>query len=472
MSDDLPTSRLIPTLFILGSPKAGSTFLFSCLRAGPFDPNLVRGARESWRDGGYLLTALGTKKEFNFWGGPGWRWGWEWYVGPRVSLTAWEWQPAGVRAPDDDRRRLRRGENGNGSPSELVDQMCRLNGSHTSRKAAARLACRRFPIECFAGMPVVRPGCALVRPLPSTRNCGRRGQPTCAQPLVRMSHAWPLASEASPRAVSLDPSINAFMNMPDAPGQLQAHHPQASRLKFIILLREPLTRAQSSARMMREWNWDKSSNLSAALQADLANLGRCCGLLTPGGTTGGTRPILDGFSGMEAAASPWRRAAGALAKASDRLLRRFRVCLAHKAPINHVRASIYAAGVVAWFSAGFAPSQFLWLETERMRHQTAVELLRTVGSFAALPTSHLPTLPADVRGACERVGDGGGGRKLGEVGKAAPPVDSRKQTHAKERLPRALVATVRRAFRPFNELLATLLRDVAPQLHGVAWLGL
>ena len=36
------------------------------------------------------------------------------------------------------------------------------------------------------------------------------------------------------------------------------------------------------------------------------------------------------------------------------------------APLNHVRAGVYAAGVLAWHRH-FAPAHFLWLETEAMR---------------------------------------------------------------------------------------------------------
>ena len=119
-------SRLWPRLHILGNPKSGSTFLFSCLRAGPFDPNLLYGAHSSgWRDGAYLLTTLGTKKEFNFFGGPGYDWGWEWYLGAPVPLSAWEWRADG-RIDVNEGRRLRRGENGNGEPSDFVQQMCEL----------------------------------------------------------------------------------------------------------------------------------------------------------------------------------------------------------------------------------------------------------------------------------------------------------------------------------------------------------
>lgn len=63
----LVRERFVPNLFLAGNPKTGSTFLFSCLRAGPFDPNVLNGPfdAERWRRGAYLLTTLGAKKEFN-----------------------------------------------------------------------------------------------------------------------------------------------------------------------------------------------------------------------------------------------------------------------------------------------------------------------------------------------------------------------------------------------------------------------
>ena len=494
------TGRIIPSLFLLGNPKSGSTFLFSCLRAGPFDPNLVRGpySANRWREGAYVLTTLGTKKEFNFFGGVGWRWGWDWYVGPPAPLSSWEWQPVAQQrlsvSVDGEQRRMRRGENGNGEPSEFVQRMCQINASaaaaasasatktgRRNARAAAALACRRFPLECLAGTPIVRPGCALVRPLPSTRGCGNvaSGQPPCVTPRVRMSHAWPLASEASPQALAVDPSINAFMSMPLASEQMRTHHPQASTLKFIVLLREPLARSMSSARMMLEWKWEKAGNVTSALLADLEKLGQCCEQIAPSSHAG---LALDGTSGMESASSPWQRAASALAKGSDRQLGRFRACLAHKAPLNHVRGSVYAAGVLGWLSAGFSPSQFLWLETERMRATNAQQLLTSLASFAGLPTDHLKTLPADIRTACEaghrasaaprgrRLSSssaGGGGRRLS----ARPAGDSRRQTHAMRALPPEVAQPLRAAFKPWNELLKTLLNDVAPTLRGVQWLS-
>lgn len=293
-----------------------------------------------------------------------------------------------------------------------------------------------------------------------------------------MSHAWPLISEVSPRALAIDPSINTFMNAPDAPAQLQAHSLSPASLRFIVILREPLARAQSSARMMREWKWDRAGNTSTSLLGDLAQLRRCCESLAPEPRTSG--PALDGASGLEVPESPWERAAGALARASDAPLRRFRRCLARSAPLNHVRASVYAAGVLGWLSAGFAPSSFLWLETEAMRAMRSDELLRTIAGFARLPIQHLPRLPPDVRAACDgrAVADAAvtaAAQSAAAVGRrgrlTAAPFDGRMKSHVHRALPVAVARPLHDAFLPFNGLLRTLLADVAPTLRGVKWLA-
>ena len=216
-TNSLLSERLLPNLFLLGNPKSGSTFLFGCLR-GAFDPNLVCGAtaQPAWRAcrDAYVLTALGSKKEFNFWGSTGRRWGLEWYAGPSLPLSAWEWQPEAARlmaatmglaatdgrAPEE--RPWRRGENRGLAPSQQVAETCLLNASDTPSPAARRQpACARFPLECVHGTAVVRPGCGVMRPHPSRRVCeGAGGVRACAAPRVFMSHAFPRRAEAAPRA--------------------------------------------------------------------------------------------------------------------------------------------------------------------------------------------------------------------------------------------------------------------------------
>ena len=464
--DELPTRRW-PNLLLLGNPKSGSTFFFSCLRAGPFDPNLLHGPHaSSWQSGAYMLTTLGTKKEFNYWGGPGHSWGTDWYAGVPAPLSAWEWTGGIIEG-----RRSRRGENGNGEPSTIVESLCRLNSSAPLPRGRrrGRKACGRFPLECVEGTPIVRPGCALVRPFPARRHCGKANQPACELPKVRMSHAWPPASELSSQAYTIDPSINTFMSAPNAPDQLRAFAgaEAAGRLRFVVLLREPLARAQSSARMMREWHWDKSPNISAALLTDLGRLHACVAPIAP--SQAGGALDLDGAKGFEnSKQSVWVRAAAELPRLPDRQLGRLRACIARGHPLNHVRASIYVAGVLGWMSAGFALTQFLWLDTESMRSMGATRLLSTFAAFAGLPTHHLDSLPADIRAACESAARRApaSGRRLGAA------VDDRMTVHAHRALPAEVAAQLREALTPFNELLKTLLADVesAATLRAVSWL--
>ena len=206
------SSRLLPNLFLLGNPKSGSTFLFGCLRSS-FAPNLVCSATAlpAWRtcEHSYVLTALGSKKEFNFWGSTGQRWGLEWYAGPSLPLSAWEWLPglAGERP-------WRRGENRKLEPSQRVAETCLLNTS-----SSKRAACARFPLECVHGTPVVRPGCGVMRPHPGRRACAAAGRVLArAAPRIFMSHAFPRRAEVAARAYALDPSINTFMPRAEVEG--------------------------------------------------------------------------------------------------------------------------------------------------------------------------------------------------------------------------------------------------------------
>eukprot|EP00325_Prymnesiales_sp_UTEX-LB-985_P006009 CAMPEP_0174704308 /NCGR_PEP_ID=MMETSP1094-20130205/7951_1 /TAXON_ID=156173 /ORGANISM="Chrysochromulina brevifilum, Strain UTEX LB 985" /LENGTH=256 /DNA_ID=CAMNT_0015902355 /DNA_START=486 /DNA_END=1256 /DNA_ORIENTATION=+ len=255
------------------------------------------------------------------------------------------------------------------------------------------------------------------------------------------------------------------MSFPAAADQLMARAPAASSLRFVVILREPITRAASSARMMVEWKWEKSANVSSALLRDLERLGHCCDVVAPASRA---MSDLDGSSGLKATGSLWRRAAAELPRASDRSLRRFRDCLARSNPLNHVRASIYAAAVLGWLSAGFAATQFLWLDTEAMRAMGATSLLRTIGDFMALPTDHLARLPADMSSECQpqrRDESTPGGRPAGKRF-----VDGRMLVHHQRGLPTATAVQLQAAFRPFNELLRTLLADIAPTLKAVHWL--
>ena len=142
--------RLTPNLFLLGCPKSGSTFLFSCLRAGPFDPNLVCGGTVSWRSCAgrrFVLTTLGAKKEFNYWGSTGWKWGLDWYTGVRAPIDLWEWavDPSGTGA------RTRTGEAAARAPGLCLLPNASERFASGMRTHGSRAACSRFPLQCVDG---------------------------------------------------------------------------------------------------------------------------------------------------------------------------------------------------------------------------------------------------------------------------------------------------------------------------------
>ena len=400
----LLTERLLPNLFLLGNPKSGSTFLFGCLR-GAFDPNLLCGpqAQPGWRscEHAHVLTTLGSKKEFNFWGGAGWHWGWDWYAGPSLPLRQWEWREQRPKEPAGARR-WRRGENRHLTWSESVAGTCMLDANASAAAAAPTprgAACSRFPLECLRGARLVRPGCGLMRPLPTRRMCeAAGGARACALPRVYMSHAWPRRAEASARAYALDPSINTFMAAPDAPRQMADAHAHlgsfgsggggdgsgggvfgslgrlgssggadvggapssgpgavgavgavgasASSLRFVVLLREPIARAVSSVRMMREWRWE-AANGTDALSRDTDALLACASAAvasSAGGNVAGLQQEspprrLRDVSGAAGAGGPTAALAAALPHLADAPLRALRHCLARGAPLNHVRAA-------------------------------------------------------------------------------------------------------------------------------------
>ena len=464
-----PQGRLRPNLLLIGNPKTGSTFLFNCLRSGPFDPNLLCGSDSSmWKschDRAYLLTTLGAKKEFNFWGGPGWSWGMDWYEGLHAPLHLWEWSDG------DDRHSVRSNllRGGDNVGGEDVAQLCLLDNT-SAAPGGSGAACHRFPIECLHGKPLVRPGCGIMRPLPPRSECSssaasRRGRGQCRGLRMYISHAWPATAEVSPRALTLDPSINTFMNAPDAPRLLRLHsvtdfRPTAlqpapvsrdpeSVIRFVVMVRDPFARALSSARMMLEWKWEKEVNASVALARDLAALRRC-GIRSFGADTSVAIVTRLGQELSDQLSVTHSVAFGV-----------YRRCLARNSPLNHVRAGVYAAGAVAWLRV-FPASRFLWLDTDDTKSLGAAALLRRLSSFAQLPSAHLAHLPPAVRAACER-------RSHASGTGSHPAEDTRMVEHQQLHLPPTLSQEITAAYVPFNRLLGQMLEEV-PHLRNVSWL--
>ena len=204
--------------------------------------------------------------------------------------------------------------------------------------------------------------------------------------------------------------------------------------------------------MMREWRWE-GANGTAALERDATKLSMCA-------RQAAGLELGSGRARFEAARDEAAALAATLPAMDGEALRRLRECLAQGAPLNHVRAGVYAAGVLAWHRH-FPPAHFLWLETEAMRAAPPQQLLRLVASFLQLPTHHLATLPRPLLAACEnsRANHAHAGRQL----------DDRAAVHTHARLPPLLAAQLDAAFRPLNALLRRLLPE-AEQLRGAAWL--
>ena len=106
-----PLGRVMPTIFVAGPAKSGSTFLWDCVQQ-TFHPEQVCGGRvPSWADGpcssrAFVLPAVGSEdsqpaclhfgKEGRFWthwgrSAPGSRqYTWRRYGGPALPMEAWE----------------------------------------------------------------------------------------------------------------------------------------------------------------------------------------------------------------------------------------------------------------------------------------------------------------------------------------------------------------------------------------------
>jgi hypothetical protein len=77
-----------------------------------------------------------------------------------------------------------------------------------------------------------------------------------------------------PGARSMDFTPNHMFD-PVTPIRLWHNMPQPQRLKFIVTLRNPLTRAYSEWSMFVKWQWEKVTNFGAKLDIELAALRKC-----------------------------------------------------------------------------------------------------------------------------------------------------------------------------------------------------
>ena len=106
-----PLGRVMPTVFVAGPAKSGSTFLWDCVQQTFHPEQVCRGPVASWADGpcgsrAFVLPAVGSEdsqpaclrfgKEGRFWthwgrSTPGSRqYTWRRYGGPALPMQAWE----------------------------------------------------------------------------------------------------------------------------------------------------------------------------------------------------------------------------------------------------------------------------------------------------------------------------------------------------------------------------------------------
>ena len=106
-----PLGRVMPTIFVAGPAKSGSTFLWDCVQQTFHPEQVCRGPVASWADGpcgsrAFVLPAVGSEdsqpaclrfgKEGRFWthwgrSAPGSRqYTWRRYGGPPLPMEAWE----------------------------------------------------------------------------------------------------------------------------------------------------------------------------------------------------------------------------------------------------------------------------------------------------------------------------------------------------------------------------------------------
>ena len=106
-----PLGRVMPTIFVAGPAKSGSTFLWDCVQQTFHPEQVCGGTVSSWADGpcgsrAFVLPAVGSEdsqpaclhfgKEGRFWthwgrNAPGSRqYTWRRYGGPALPMEAWE----------------------------------------------------------------------------------------------------------------------------------------------------------------------------------------------------------------------------------------------------------------------------------------------------------------------------------------------------------------------------------------------
>ena len=429
----LRTTRVLPTLFVPCCPKAGTTFLNLCV-ARAFHPAVVcrnpdphawagpACANRSFVLGGVRANPAGlfheVKEPFYFnketaKAVPGAARDLAVLAGPPLPLCTW-WLPrmgAPLHAsPINSERKTRAFWNALGA---RVRVPCNLSGTpppHGTRPPAAGY----FP-------PSAWPGCRLNPPDVG----GARGRSDFVD-YVAFKVAFPLAAELpAGRARTYDMTPNYLCSSHAMRLVRERYGPQlAARARFIVMLREPVSRAFSEFSMFRTWGWEKVADFGEAVSAEIAALRQCLRndtlLLRP--LTIAAMPPADVVQSVMRCGSGDAR--------------------------QYVRNSLYESCVAGAY-AHFERSQFMFIFAEDLREMSGGQLMLKIEAFTRL------TLVKDAAGqpAPSLAGRCDTGAASGPGGTRALP-----NHQTRGRIPPPLKAALRRFFAPSRAALASLVR--------------
>ena len=274
---DALTARMLPSLFVPGMPKAGTSFVWGCLMEA-FRPSRVcqSDSASDWRQCAgrqYVLPALtagrdglvspAAKEPFTFVRDGGLDWtalksgdpsALGQLLGPALPLCQWEFDQQAATIPATVEA---------SSTFRLRKFLASRDRHESPRLAALRQALKhRMSLYCRQGVPN----------MVTTR---RMSCVTSEDGTTSFRTALPVVSEmGTARARVVDATPN-YLTSPDALRRIHWLHAAApSAVRFVVLLRDPIERTLSEYRMFHAWGWDRGA-LAPKLERQIAELGRC-----------------------------------------------------------------------------------------------------------------------------------------------------------------------------------------------------
>ena len=404
-----PLSRVMPTIFVAGPAKSGSTFLWDCLQASFHPETQCGGARRAagWGDGAcgqpFVLPSLvgeiqrpgclRFEKESAFWRYWGRRksYTWQRYGGPVVPLERWERQAASCSG-----RRARRASR-RGGPRAL-EAYAEMEDLCMGGVACPALAPDGGPLPYATALPAAcRATCAPCAHHPGWMNNADApcplaphacDSPTCAAaPFVpkaarRLNYsthharAFSLSAFASWSALAAaNVSLGRVRSLEGNPGLFQTptRHARAvaaltrpagrPSLRFVVGLRGAYELGFSL--------WSFLASIGQEGKRVEVRFGRALAALTECNASLAAAPhALLGLPPAEVAA--------------------YRGCLDERPRAKqhfYLYGGLYALHLLGWFAQGFAPSQFLLVRMSSLPRAPAQAraLQEALASFVGLP---------------------------------------------------------------------------------------